>query len=228
MLPIRFVCATRVSRKEFFESRPLGLFINLWKDTPNIEVDLYPENNHGLSKVYNNSIERAKDSPAILVFAHDDITITDHFWIDRLIKGVNEFDIIGVIGNKRITQEQVSWCKNIDTTNEPDEFLSGTVAIGHRFSPGWFVSYGESNTPVKLLDGMFLSCYSSTLIKTGLRFDEQFDFNFYDLDFCRQADQLGLTMGTWNISVVHESMGYLSGENWYTNGNKYFDKWVNK
>ena len=51
-------------------------------------------------------------------------------------------------------------------------------------------------------------------VASGLRFDEQFDFHFYDLDFCRQAELKGMTMGTWPISVVHESGGAYGKPAW--------------
>ncbi len=37
---------------------------------------------------------------------------------------------------------------------------------------------------------------SEILIARDLRFDRQFQFHFYDLDFCRQAEIKGVRMGT--------------------------------
>jgi hypothetical protein len=41
-----------------------------------------------------------------------------------------------------------------------------------------------------------LAARSNTLAEKGLRFDPLFDFHFYDLDFCRQAELRKLRMGT--------------------------------
>jgi GT2 family glycosyltransferase len=78
---------------------------------------------------------------------------------------------------------------------------------------------------VKLLDGVMLACRSEDLFNHDLRFDEQFDFHFYDLDFCRQAELRGLRMGTWRISVVHEGVGDMRTASWKNGYRKYLDKW---
>ena len=36
----------------------------------------------------------------ILVFAHDDIMITDDLWSLRILSSMDEFDMVGVIGNR--------------------------------------------------------------------------------------------------------------------------------
>jgi hypothetical protein len=78
---------------------------------------------------------------------------------------------------------------------------------------------------VKLLDGLLLAAYSETLIKNNIRFDEQFDFHFYDLDFCRQAEMNGVTMGTIPLSLVHESGGNFGTDSWKQGYQKYLQKW---
>ena len=57
------------------------------------------------------------------------------------------------------------------------------------------------------------------------RLGSSFDFHFYDLDFCRQAELKGLKMGTWSISVIHESRGNLGPQGWWKAYKKYFEKW---
>jgi GT2 family glycosyltransferase len=55
---------------------------------------------------------------------------------------------------------------------------------------------------------------SDILMKTRLSFDPRFTFDFYDLDFCRQAESRGIRMGTWAISTIHASSGKLGGDTW--------------
>ena len=64
-----------------------------------------------------------------------------------------------------------------------------------------------------------------TLIENGLCFDERFDFHFYDLDFCRQAEAKGVTMGTAAIDVIHQSYGNYSTDSWRAGYAKYLEKW---
>ena len=99
-IKIRFVVATRHSRENFFKNTAMGRSLDLYR-FPFIELDLYELNTEGLSRVYNRSIQNARNNPAILVFAHDDIYLTDFYWADQLINSLERFDIVGVAGNKR-------------------------------------------------------------------------------------------------------------------------------
>jgi len=85
--------------------------------------------------------------------------------------------------------------------------------------------FGPPFQQVKLLDGLLLAAFSDTLIQKSLRFDERFDFHFYDLDFCRQAEQLGVTMGTIPLSLIHESGGNFDSHSWRMAYKEYIKKW---
>src|SRR6185437_6852230 len=66
---------------------------------------------------------------------------------------------------------------------------------------------------------------SGTLHAKALRFDEQFDFHFYDLDLCRQAERAGVSMGTCAVSLIHESKGNFGGDDWRRGYEHYLAKW---
>jgi hypothetical protein len=72
---------------------------------------------------------------------------------------------------------------------------------------------------------MWLAARSEMLLANDLHFDERFDFNFYDLDFCREAEVRKLRMGTCTVSVVHESPGNFDTPSWRSGYQKYLDKW---
>ena len=72
---------------------------------------------------------------------------------------------------------------------------------------------------------MLLIANSPTLHLHDLRFDERFDFHFYDLDFCRQAELRNVRLGTWTISVVHQSRGVLGTSGWRAAYASYLEKW---
>ena len=187
---------------------------------------MFDLNKKGLPCIYNQAIEAAKSDPAILVFVHDDVHLCDFFWAERIEYALSHFQIIGVVGNKRRVPMQPSWYY-LDTNGTEDarENFSGKVGHGTAFPPLSLNDYGPTCEEVKLLDGLLLICHSSTLINNDLRFDERFDFHFYDLDFCRQAELKGLKMGTWSISVIHESRGNLGPQGWWKAYKKYFEKW---
>lgn len=224
-LKIRFVVATRATREVFFTNTATGRFLQLYQ-FPFVELDLYDSNKEGLSTVYNRSIDKAKSNPAILVFAHDDIHLTDFYWTDQLVNALSHFEIVGVAGNKRRVSHQPSWAF-IDSslTWDKPENLSGVVGHGVGFPPQNLSVFGAPCQEVKLLDGVFLACHSELLNQKSLRFDERFDFHFYDLDFCREAESKDVRMGTWCISLVHESGGKFNSTTWLDAKAKYFEKW---
>ena len=228
---IRIVCATRKTREQFVTDTELGhSLVHLLP--PNVELRLFPSNARGLPAIYNAAIDESRDDPAILLFIHDDVYLNDAFWADRLRDAVNHFQVVGVAGNRRRVARQPSWCyravSTADDTLIPDDpgNLSGTVAHGSEVLAKRVDAFGPSRQSVKLLDGLFLAARSATLREKMVRFDERFDFHFYDLDFCREAERAGLDMGTWPISVMHGSLGNFRGTAWRRGYECYLDKWA--
>ena len=225
MTTIRLVCATRVSQDSFFTQTSLGKCWRLCARL-NIELRLFDKNLQGLPVVYNQAIREAQQAPAILAFIHDDVYFTDSFWPQHLITGLQRFQILGLAGNRRRLPRQPSWAF-IDEqfTWDAPENLSGVVGHGKEFLSQDISHYGPSMVEVKLLDGLFLAAHSQILHEKQLMFDEQFDFHFYDMDFCRQAEAKGLILGTCPISVVHESGGAFGRTDWRESYAKYLAKW---
>lgn len=224
-LGIRIVCATRMSREAFFSESALGKSLTLHRP-PDVEVRLFPRNGAGLPSVYNSAIAESANKDVILLFIHDDVHLCDFYWADRLREGLSAFDIVGLAGNRRRVPRQAGWVfLDERLTRDGREHLSGMVGHGSALSLGSIDEFGPSGQEVKLLDGLFLAARSETLRAKSVRFDERFDFHFYDLDLCRQAEQVGLRMGTWPISVVHESRGSFRTDSWYRGYEKYLEKW---
>ncbi len=222
---IRVVCATREDREGFFGSTALGRSLTLHRPHA-VEVRLFPRNAEGLSAVYNTAIAESVRAPAILLFVHDDIHLCDFHWTEALRSGLTRFDIVGLAGNRRRVPMQPAWaCVDEKFTRDKWFNLSGTVAHGKGFPAEAVDVFGPSSQRVALLDGLFLAARSETLCAKSLRFDERFGFHFYDLDFCRQAQQAGLTLGTWPISVIHESAGGYASEGWRRGYETYLEKW---
>lgn len=157
---------------------------------------------------------------------HDDVHFLDFFTLRRIAEGLEIFDVLGVAGNKRRLPSQPSWAFiNTELAWDTSEHLSGVVAHGKTFPPRQVTRYGDPRQAVKLLDGLFIAAKSDILFDSKTAFDERFDFHFYDLDFCRQAEKNGLTCGTWDLSLMHESGGFFGGDNWKNNYKRYIEKW---
>lgn len=225
-MKIRLVCATRHSQESFFRQTALGRSYNLYKSVvPGLEIFLFPNNEQGLPIVYNEAIELSATNPAILVFVHDDVYLSDFYWANHLVGALNSFDITGVVGNKRRAPQQASWLfLNNSFVRDQAENLSGIVGHGKGFPDCTLSLYGEPGHECKLLDGLLLAVKSQTLIDHDLRFDPQFTFHFYDMDFCRQAELKGLKMGSCHMAVIHESAGAFN-EAWQAGYQRYLNKY---
>jgi GT2 family glycosyltransferase len=222
----RFVCATRESAADFPTKTALGRSLSPYLLSPSVELKLFAGNRQGLPRLYNEAIREAASRPAILIFVHDDVHLVDCFWAVHVVSGLRSFDVIGIAGNRHRAARQPSWY-HADEHFTPDarENLSGIVAHGSGFPPGNVSYYGPPGQQVKLLDGLFLAARSQTLLAKQIEFDERFDFHFYDMDFCRQAEACNLRLGTWTISVIHESGGNFDSPSWRAAYARYLEKW---
>jgi GT2 family glycosyltransferase len=222
---IRMVCASRWPQQEFFQRSALGRSLAAsYMGVAGLELSLFPANTAGLPAVYNSVIEKARSVPSILVFLHDDLHLVDFFWTDALRQALDRFDIVGLAGNRRRVPGQPSWAYTDERTLDSPENLSGAVGHGKGF-PCPVRRFGPAPAACRLMDGLFLAARSTRLVDSGLRFDPRFQFDFYDLDFCREAERLGLTMGTWPIAVVHESDGNFASPRWRQARAAYLEKW---
>jgi GT2 family glycosyltransferase len=191
-----------------------------------LELRLFPSNSLGLPAVYNTALREAANDPAVLLFVHDDVHLIDFFWPMHLLEALHVFDIVGVVGNRRRVDRQPAW-PFIDEkfTWDNNDNLSGILGHGVGLPIERMCIYGQPGSEVKLLDGVFLAARSEVLLSRGLGFDERFEFHFYDMDFCREAERKSLRMGTCKVSVVHESRGSFNTPKWQAGYARYLDKW---
>lgn len=225
MQKVKFVVATRASAADFYEKTATGRSLRLY-NFPFMEVRLFAGNTTGLPKLYNSVIRDCVNDPSVLIFAHDDLHILDFYWIDQIFNALKRFQIVGLAGNTRRLPRQPSWAFIDDKgTWDAQEFLSGVVGHGTGFPPENLGIFGPVGLQVKLMDGLFLAADSTTFTSTGLSFDERFDFHFYDMDLCRQAEQKNITCGTWPVSLIHESGGNFVSKAWNDAYATYLAKW---
>jgi GT2 family glycosyltransferase len=212
---LEFVAASRGSAAAFRETL-LGRSLRRLAGDERIGARIVVNNTQGLSEVYNRAIEQSEAEA--LVFIHDDVQIDSRDVVDRVVEGLGRFDVLGICGNTYDYPEHLQWSQAPDASH-----LSGALTTG---DPLRYGSFGSAPAECALLDGLFLAARTSTLRRTGLRFDPRFRFDFYDLDFCRTARQLGLRLGTWPIDVVHPSSGGYTSERWREAGVLYQAKWA--
>lgn len=219
------VSATRASPAAFVESTLLGRSLRRLCFDDRLEMRLVFNNSEGLPAVYNRQICEENRSK-VLLFVHDDVWLDDFFVYERLAQALEDFDIVGVAGNTRRVPRQPSWSHVSESpfvTDAPSN-LSGVVA--HGAQPGAALNrYGDSGRRCVLLDGLFLAVRCGRLLDSAVRFDERFDFHFYDMDFCRSAERTGLRIGTWPIAVTHGSGAHFGTPVWRSALQVYREKW---
>jgi len=216
------VTASRKSRSEFDEG-PLGQSLRQIIFDKHMISAVEAENSLGLPTVYNQVIDEYYREHEV-VFLHDDIWLDDVFFTRRIRDGLDQFDVIGLAGNRVLHPDAPTWFSKEDPMQYDFENLSGLVRHGASpFGTPYF--YGPTPERVQLLDGVLIAARISSLLDAGVRFDERFDFHFYDLDFSRQANAAGLAVGTWPISVTHTSSGAYGSDSWRHGLELYRNKW---
>ena len=222
---IQLVSATRMTEQDFWEKSALGRSLKRhMQQDKRLSVSVAYENTRGLSTIFNESIKSADDD-TVLVFIHDDVWIDEEHFGDAVLAGLTQFDVIGVAGNKRRIPNQPAWAfVDLDFTWDNKENLSGRVGHGeHAF--GQVSDYGSVPAACELLDGVFLAAKKAALSSTQVLFDDQFEFHFYDLDFCRTARSANLNLGTWPVALTHQSGGAFGSELWRETYLRYMKKW---
>jgi GT2 family glycosyltransferase len=215
---LQIVSATRGAAAEFRQTALGQSLVPLQRDE-RVGARIAVSNTRGLSEVYNEAIEAGPATGVeAFVFVHDDIWLRDPDFVDRLVKGLRIFDVVGVIGNKLFHPGHVYW-------SMPPAQLSGRVGLGDTPEQYGLHIFGEAPAPCVLLDGIFLAVTARTLKRSGLRFDPQFSFHFYDLDFCRSAYSMGLKLGTWPLDMIHREGSQYATPAWLEARNRYADKW---
>ncbi len=222
---VEIISATRMNQRDFWQHSALGQSLTRHlKQGEKLKINIAYENRLGLSEVFNTAIAKAEED-AVLVFVHDDVWLDEADISQAILAGLEQFDIIGVAGNKRRLPKQPSWAF-VDTTFKWDtkNNLSGKVAHSKN-AFGEISEYGDVPAECELLDGVFLAAKKQTLAAKQITFDPQFDFHFYDLDFCRTARKRGLSLGTWPIQLTHQSGGAFGTPAWQVKYLQYLEKW---
>ena len=222
---LNFVCATRLSPSEFEAHSLLARSLRVVGQLTPLRLQLAAQNTRPLADVYNAAIQSSSGDD-ILVFVHDDVSIDDWMTGARLPEALSMFDVVGVAGNRRRQPGQETWYLQPSRILNGQrcagpldiDWLSGAVLHGPQSpstaapnvapqDPGHITVYGPAPAAVQLLDGMFLAARGALLKSRGVAFDPQLGFHFYDLDFCRSAQQAGLKLGTWPLALTHASSG---------------------
>lgn len=178
-------------------------------------------NTEKLCHVYNHWITKF-DKDTILVYAHDDVCITDEHWVEKLEQGLKQYDVVGLAGglNAKITAPCL-WhvmCSQDDWRGKVTHVVEGSYG-----SQTYVSDFGRQGR-VLLLDGLFIAFKAETLLNAEVWFNETNPCiaHFYDMDFSLTCNKKQLKLGTVPINAVHNSPGlkkytddWLAGQAWF-------------
>ena len=179
----------------------------------------------GLSQYYNECIEEFKNYDSI-VFVHDDVDIINKDLKYQLEQGFKKFDVIGVAGcvNPKILDRNLWHWMAGDRSN-----MRGFAGHPNSDKDFFVTSFGPTPARTVIIDGVFIAINLKKLYNTNARFDEQFMFHHYDIDFSLTCNMNSLKIGVWPILINHNSPGLKEFDiNFNDSNKKFIDKWKNK
>lgn len=201
----------------------------LYKSINKFKFDYHIEQNNtkkGIGTFLNEMLKKYENKD-YLVFIHDDVDVISTDLEFQLKEAFKQYDVVGVAGciNPKIIDKNLwHWM------GQTKENLRGFA--GHPLPPydGFFVtSFGPTPSRVAIIDGVFMAFKISKLMEANVKFDEQFKFHHYDIDFSLTCNAKKLKIGVWPILINHQSPGLRDFDNTFNISNqKFLDKWKNK
>lgn len=240
-----FVLATKKEESEV-ETLPIFKSFKLMNLTESgiVDTKIFFNNDRGLSELYNSILDDTTytNEYDYIIFLHDDIWINDVFIFDKIDKLSENGDIIGVCGGKAWSTKGMNksmpiiWTRASQSKGMSGFMIHAPQASFYKpqrdcfydnktfFSSG----YGDSPSQVLTIDGCFM-CFTKNAIAKGVRFDNQFDFHFYDIDMCFSAYVKNIKITTAPILLSHESMGYSALQPEFMEAQeKFLKKWFSE
>jgi hypothetical protein len=196
-----------------FDHGGFGKFANL---------DMVWGNTDGLPLVYNRKLRQYAGSGAeFLVFCHDDVYLDDLKLHDKLAAAHRNlgYHIIGAAGAAKV---KVAYPSLWHIMSEPKE-RRGYVHHFSKTGQVFCTSFGPTPSQVVVIDGLFIAVHLPSIVATGWKFNENYQFHHYDLASCLDAAAKGLRVGVYPIHMIHESPGLdsFSNPNWRASNERF-------
>jgi len=165
-------------------------------------------NEYSICRAYNKGAERA--SYPYLCFVHEDVTFCTNDWGSIAMRGLNEYDLLGVAGSSYKSQT-VSGCA---TGNSSLDYGN----IFHLKKNGGTSHYlknetGSGFSATVVLDGVWMFCKKVLWQKIQFAEKSLTGFHFYDLDFSFRCSLNHKLAVIFSIDIVHNSLGSF-GDEW--------------
>jgi hypothetical protein len=198
--------------------------INKYSKTK-IELKLKLNNtNMGLCEYYNKCLDEYGGKCDYMILVHDDVDFINMDLDYQIEEGMKKYDVLGIAGciDPEIKEHNL-WHIMADKNK-----LRGFA--GHPFSENknefYVTSFGPCPSRVVMIDGVVMILNCRRVLDSKTRFDENYKFHHYDLDFSLQCNLNKLKIGIWPILINHSSPGLMDMGGSWKESNEYFkNKW---
>ena len=167
-------------------------------------------NNKGLPEIYNQYITKEHlDIYEGIIFVHDDVYIDDIKFLEKLRNCFKQgYSVVGLAGasSAKIAKPAL-WHLMSERQNQ-----TGAVAHPYKDGMSYVTTFGPTPKRCLIMDGLYLAINCKKFKQNPVKFDEQFTFHHYDLDFCLQCNKNKHKLVAVNINVIHNSPGLLKPE----------------
>jgi len=220
----KVLIASATSKKDETETH---LFKSLEDHVEDIDLIIKTDNKKGLCQVYNEILDAEGDKYDAIIFCHDDVTIDSNNFVDRTLTGLQTYDVVGVAGGSKIKKNTpILWHLMTDKMTH-----SGIVFHPHHeYKEFCFpTTFGPRPKEVAVLDGVYLSVKPKTLFEKEIKFDENIKgFHHYDIKFSIDCKLAGLSLGTLDINIIHQSPGLDVYDDAFKDSEKYMKEFLNE
>ncbi len=179
----------------------------------------------GLSEYYNNCIDNYAADCDYMIFVHDDVEFLNMDLHYQIKESMKIYDVVGVAGclNPNIKDLNL-WHLMCERSNLRG-FAGHTCSeTGNQFH---VTSFGPSPSRVAMIDGVFMVINCKKILESKVKFDENFMFHHYDLDFSNTCNLNRLKIGVYPILINHSSPGLREFSDSWKKSNEYFkQKWT--
>ena len=221
MSRIRIIVPTQLLEEEYRNTNYYKALIRVCHSSQSVHechITILENNSIGLSQLYNDYL-RLYTSPQnatdIIVFMHDDLEIHDAYFVEKLVKAHQSYDIVGLAGatSQDYSGNTPAWHLCLKQPRDGRGFVSHYIP-----NPGYYNSafFGPTPAQVLLIDGLFMSFNLQKLDKLfdeGRElFDPEFSFHFYDMAMCVNAHGYGISVGVWPIFAIHSGLGDFNAD----------------
>lgn len=168
-------------------------------------------NTYTLTQFGNKMIDESKNDYDYLILMHSDVDLSIYDFVKKLIETKDKYNIVGMAGTKKlfISQSPLTWFTGSNRFKD-DRYGRITHNMDGFFVESFFNENKKEvkDTEVLTIDGLLMCLDKATMQNEKARFDEQFTYDFYDLDFCLNVQtNTDLKIGVIVLPTIHYSVG---------------------